>query len=111
MVVGSITEHAVGVNVTQFIAGLGEDVLGSKVVEGRISVQRTTFVPLTKLKGHLNGRRERWGGKRGGERKEGRRKEKGGLSFGKSCCSVLPLFPPLEPSTPPIASFLLTFLK
>ena len=56
VVVGSITEHAVGVNITQFIAGLGEDVLGSKVVERRISVQRTTFVPLTKLKGHLKGR-------------------------------------------------------
>ena len=67
VVVGSITEHAVGVNVTQFIAGLGEDVLGSKVVEGRISVQRTTFVPLTKLKGHLKGRRER--------KEEGRRRE------------------------------------
>ena len=67
VVVGSIAEHAKGVNVTQFIAGLGEDVLGSKVVEGRVGVQRTTFVPLTKLKGHLEGgRRERWGGKRGG---------------------------------------------
>ena len=124
VVVGSIAEHAKGVNVTQFIAGLGEDVLGSKVVEGRVGVQRTTFVPLTKLKGHLEGgRRERWGGKRregGGGRSErkrgkgerkGERKEKGGLSFGKSCFSVLPLFPPLEPPTPLIASSLLTFSK
>ena len=122
VVVGSIAEHAKGVNVTQFIAGLGEDVLGSKVVEGRVGVQRTTFVPLTKLKGHLEGgRRERWGGKRRGGRGEkkrgkgerkGERKEKGGSSsFGKSCFSVLPLSPPLEPATPPIASSLLTFLK
>ena len=120
VVVGSIAEHAKGVNVTQFVAGLGEDVLRSKVVEGRVGVQRTTFVPLTKLKGHLEGRRERWGGKRRGgrgERKRGKgerkgeRKEKGGLSYGKSCFSVLPLFPPLEPATPPIANSLLTFSK
>ena len=51
---------------------------------------------------------------RGGEReRKGERKEKGGLSFGKSCFSVVHvhLFPPLEPSTPPIASSLLTFSK
>ena len=58
MVVGSIAEHAVGVNVAQFIAGLRQDVLGSKVVEGRVGVQGTTLVPLTKLKGHLEGRRK-----------------------------------------------------
>ena len=59
VVVGSVAEHAVGVNIAQFIAGLGEDVLGSKVVEGRVGVQGTTLVPLTKLKGHLEGRRRR----------------------------------------------------
>ena len=57
VVVGSVAEHAVGVNVAHLTAGLGEDVLGSKVVEGRVGVQGTTLVPLTKLKGHLEGRR------------------------------------------------------
>ena len=55
LVVGCVAEHSQGVDVTLLIAGLGEDVLRSKVVQGRVGVQGATTVPLTKCEGCLEG--------------------------------------------------------
>jgi len=55
LVIGCVVEHAEGVHVTLLIAGLGEDVLWSKVVQGGIGVQRAMTVPLSKCKGCREG--------------------------------------------------------
>jgi len=55
LVIGCVAEHAEGVHITLLIAGLGEDVLRSKVVQGGIGVQGATTVPLTERKGFLEG--------------------------------------------------------
>ena len=55
LVVGCVAEHAKGVHVTLLVAGFGEDVLWSKVVQGGIGMQGATTVPLTKCKGCLEG--------------------------------------------------------
>ena len=55
LVVGCVTEHSEGVDVTLLVAGFGEDVLRSKVVQGGVGVQGATTVPLTKCEGCLEG--------------------------------------------------------
>jgi len=53
--VGCVAEHAEGVHITLLIAGLGEHVLWSKVVQGGIGVKGATTVLHTKRKGYLEG--------------------------------------------------------
>ena len=52
-VIDCVAEHSKGVNVTEFATAVSEDVLGGQVVQQRVSVDRLTRVPLTKLKGGL----------------------------------------------------------
>ena len=55
LVVSGEGQHAEGVDVAAFAARLGEDVLRSEVVQGRVGVQGAAAVPLTKLEGDLHG--------------------------------------------------------